>query len=142
MRRLITILILIITAMDTEARMTDKQAIEALYQQMYHAMVEKDTVTLDEVHANEFVLTHMTGVRQLKHAYIRAIADGTLNYYSAEHEQMDIKIDGDRATLTGRSRVVAAVYGGGSHTWRLQLTFQLVKRDGRWLFSAASASTY
>ena len=122
--------------------MDDKQQIEALYQQMYHAMVEKDTVTLDEVHADEFVLTHMTGVRQSKHAYIRAIADGTLNYYSAEHEQMDIKIDGDRATLTGRSRVVAAVYGGGRHTWRLQLTFQLVKREGRWLFSAASASTY
>ena len=122
--------------------MDDKQQIEALYQQMYHAMVEKDTVTLDEVHGDEFVLTHMTGVRQSKYAYIRAIADGTLNYYSAEHEQMDIKIDGNRATLTGRSRVVAAVYGGGRHTWRLQLTFQLVKREGRWLFSAASASTY
>ena len=122
--------------------MDDKQQIEALYQQMYRAMVEKDTPTLDEVHADEFVLTHMTGVRQSKYAYIRAIADGTLNYYSAEHEQMDIKIDGNRATLTGRSRVVAAVYGGGRHTWRLQLTFQLVKREGRWLFSAASASTY
>ena len=122
--------------------MDDKRQIEALYQQMYNAMVEKDTVTLDEVHADEFVLTHMTGVRQSKYAYIRAIADGTLNYYSAEHEQMDIKIDGNRATLTGRSRVVAAVYGGGRHTWRLQLTFRLVKREGRWLFSAASASTY
>lgn len=46
------------------------------------------------------------------------------------------------ATLTGRSRVTAAVFGGGRHTWPLQLRFQLVKRDGQWLFTEARASTY
>jgi len=62
--------------------------------------------------------------------------------FLAEHEQMDIKIDGDRATLTGRSRVNAAVFGGGRHTWRLQLYFNLVKEDGKWRFTTARASTY
>ena len=122
--------------------MTDKELIEALYREMYKAMVEKDTATLNHVHADNFVLTHMTGMHQSKQEYIRAIANGTLNYYSAEHEQIDINANGDRATLTGRSRVNAAVFGGGRHTWRLQLSFQLVKRDERWLFTAASASTY
>ncbi|MBE6260886.1 MAG: nuclear transport factor 2 family protein [Prevotella sp.] len=122
--------------------MDEKQQIEALYKQMYRAMVEKDTVTLDEQHADEFVLTHMTGMRQSKQEYIRAIADGTLNYYEATHEQIDIRINGDRATLTGRSRVTAAVFGGGRHTWRLQLTFHLVRRDGKWLFTDSKASTY
>ena len=122
--------------------MDEKQQIEALYKQMYQAMVEKDTVTLDELHADEFVLTHMTGMRQSKQEYIRAIADGTLNYYEATHEQIDIRIDGDRATLTGRSRVTAAVFGGGRHTWRLQLTFHLVRRDGKWLFTDSNATTY
>lgn len=122
--------------------MTDKEQIEALYREMYAAMVAKDTATLNRVHADDFVLTHMTGMHQSKQVYIQSIANGTLNYYSAEHEQMDIKIDGDRATLTGRSRVNAAVFGGGRHTWRLQLSFRLVKRDGRWQFTVASASTY
>ncbi|MBQ6208291.1 MAG: nuclear transport factor 2 family protein [Prevotella sp.] len=66
--------------------MDDKQQIEALYKQMYQAMVEKDTVMLDEVHADEFVLIHMTGMHQPKAQYIRSIADGTLNYYEATHE--------------------------------------------------------
>ena len=70
--------------------MDDKQQIIALYHQMYKAMVEKDTATLERIHAPQFVLIHMTGMRQSKQAYIRAIADGTLNYYSAEHEQMEI----------------------------------------------------
>ena len=120
----------------------DESQIEALYREMYEAMVKKDTTTLNRLHADDFVLTHMTGMHQSKQEYIRAIANGTLNYYSAEHEQMDIKVDGNHATLTGRSRVNAAVFGGGRHTWRLQLYFNLVKEDGKWRFMAARASTY
>ena len=122
--------------------MSDKSQIETLYREMYKAMIEKDAATLNRIHADDFVLTHMTGMRQSKQEYIRAIAGGTLNYYSAEQEHMDIKVDGNHATLTGRSRVNAAVFGGGRHTWRLQLAFQLIKRDGHWLFAAAKASTY
>ena len=109
--------------------MNDRQQIIELYNHMYQAMVEKDTATLNSIHANEFVLIHMTGMRQSNHEYINAIADGTFNYYSAEHEQMDVAINGNRATLTGRSR-------------QLQLTFQLVKRDGQWSFTSSQASTY
>ena len=59
--------------------MDDKQKIEALYREMYEAMVAKDTATLNRVHADDFVLTHMTGMHQSKQEYIRAIANGTLN---------------------------------------------------------------
>ena len=105
-------------------------------------MVAKDTATLNRVHADDFVLVHMSGMRQSKQQDLNAIADGTLNYYGAQHEQLDIAIDGDTATLTGRSRVTAAVFGGGRHTWSLQLHFKLAKRDGRWQFTESRASTY
>ena len=126
----------------SDKKMDDKQAIEALYKQMYRAMIAKDTAALNQVHADEFVLTHMTGMRQPKPVYIQSIANGTLNYYSADDDSIVIEVNGDRATMIGRSCVNAAVFGGGRHTWQLQLRFQLVKRDGRWLFTAASASTY
>ena len=122
--------------------MDDKSQIKALYREMCDAMVTKDTATLNRIHADDFVLVHITGMRQSKREYINAIADGTLNYFSAEHEQMEIDISGDSATLTGRSRVTAAVFGGGRGTWRLQLSFKLVKREGQWLFTEARASTY
>ena len=122
--------------------MNDKEQILQLYREMYQAMVVKDTATLNRLHADDFMLVHMTGMRQSKAAYIQAIADGTLNYYSATHEQMYIEVDGDTATLTGRSRVNAAVFGGGRHTWSLQLRFRLAKREGRWLFTESRASTY
>jgi len=122
--------------------MTDKVQIEVLYREMYAAMVAKDTATLNRVHADDFVLNHMTGMHQSKQEYIKAIANGTLNYYSADHEQMEIEVNGNHATLTGCSRVTASVFGGGRHTWRLQLHFNLSKEEGRWYFTSARASTY
>ena len=79
----------------------DESQIEALYRVMYEAMMAKDTVTLNRIHADDFVLIHMTGMHQSKQEYIRAVAGGTLNYYSAEHEHMEIKVSGNQATLTG-----------------------------------------
>ena len=119
-----------------------QQQIENLYRQMCQAMIDKDTATLNRLHADDFVLIHMTGMRQTKQQYINAIADGTLNYYSAEHDRIEVSVHGDRATLTGRSRVCAAVFGGGRHTWPLQLRFDLVFRNNRWQLSRSVASTY
>ena len=81
-------------------------------------------------------------MRQSKEQYIEAIANGTLNYYSEQTDGIDVAIAGDTARLVGQSRVSAAVFGGGKHTWRLQLTMEAVKRDGQWYFFRAKASTY
>lgn len=122
--------------------MDARQQIAALYETMYHAMIGKDRAVLERVHANDFVLIHMTGMRQSKQQYIDAIMDGTLNYYSAERESLDIKVEGDTAVVIGRSRVTAAVFGGGRHTWRLQLQFRLRRTPDGWQFTEARASTY
>ena len=128
--------------MGEEKHMTDKEQISGLYKEMYTAMINKDRAGLDRVHDDSFVLIHMTGLRQPKEVYIHSIMDGTLNYYAATHEEMQIELNGDTAVLTGRSRVNAAVFGGGKHTWRLQLRFQLAKKNDEWKFTLASASTY
>ena len=122
--------------------MTDREQIIQLYKEMYTAMVNKDRAELERVHDDSFVLVHMTGIRQPKEVYISSIMDGTLNYYSVSHEDMQVEVKGDTAVMIGRSRVNAAVFGGGKHTWRLQLRFQLVKNNGEWRFALASALTY
>ena len=120
----------------------DKQQLAALYERMYQAMIAKDSTVLDEVHADDFVLVHMTGMHQSKPVYIRAIMDGTLNYYSAVTEELDVDVDGDKAVITGHSRVEAAVFGGGRHTWPLSLRFEARKENGTWRFTRSQASTY
>ncbi len=56
----------------------DSQQIEALYKQMYLAMIAKDIETLGTLLDENSVLIHMTGTRQPKREYLRAIKDGTL----------------------------------------------------------------
>ena len=98
--------------------MDDKKQIEQLYKQMYQAMI------------------------QPKKQYLHEIENGTLNYYSVEDDEISITVNGTTAEMTGRSRVNAAVYGGGRHTWRLQMKSKLAKNDGRWQFVESKASTY
>ena len=122
--------------------MDDKSQIAQLYKQMYQAMIAKDIAALDTILSEGSVLIHMTGTRQPKKEYLHEIKNGTLNYYSVEDDEILITVNGTTAEMTGRSRVNAAVYGGGRHTWRLQMKSKLVKTDGRWQFVESKASTY
>ena len=44
--------------------------------------------------------------------------------------------------MTGKSRVLAAVYGGGTHLWRLRGDFILRKEQDIWKMASSKASTY
>lgn len=122
--------------------MDDETKIKKCYRQMYQAMTEKDMDTLSEVLDDSFVLVHMTGMRQSKEAFLRAVGNGTLNYYSANHESIQVRQSGDQAALVGQSRVLAAVFGGGRHSWRLQQKIALTKQNDVWRMTLAEASTY
>ena len=86
----------------------DEQIIRDAYIRMYEGMIKKDESILREVLEDSFVLIHMTGMRQPKQAFIKAVLNGTLNYFSAEHENMPVEITRDTANLTGQSYVAAA----------------------------------
>ena len=84
----------------------------------------------------------MTGVKQSADEFLRGLKRGTFNYYSAEHDDIVVQINGDEATMSGKSRVLASVYGGGKNSWRLQGDFKLKKENGCWRFTSSRASTY
>lgn len=122
--------------------MTDIEQIQVQYKKMYDAMIRKDEAALASVLDDSFVLVHMTGMRQSKAAFLRSVMDGTLNYFSARHENMPVTVNSDTATITGQSYVAAAVFGGGRSNWHLQQKITLKKKDGAWLVTESVASTY
>lgn len=122
--------------------MTDEQSIRKNYEDMYRAMIAKDTVALGSLLSDDSVLIHMTGHRQPRKEYLAEIAAGVLNYYSVDTDSLEVTVTGDTARMIGRSRVNAAVYGGGRHTWRLQMDSQLRKIDRQWKITLSKASTY
>lgn len=122
----------------------DENALRALVVGLSDASIRKDAAAIRALLAPDYVLVHMTGMHQSREDYIAAVTDGTLNYYSVEHERIDVRIsaDGAHAAICGHSRVNAAVFGGGRYTWRLQQDIKAEKRDGRWLPTESRASTY
>ena len=122
--------------------MSDQEMCRETYREMYRSMIAKDSEGLDAVLDDSFVLVHMTGMRQNKKAFIQAVMNGTLNYYSCNDDSVEATVNSGKATVIGKSRVAAAVFGGGRHTWRLEQDLRLVKRDERWLITLSEASTY
>lgn len=122
--------------------MSDEELIIQAYKRMYDGMIAKNEGILNDVLDDSFVLVHMTGMRQPKEEFIKAVLNGTLNYFSAEHENMPVEIAGDSATLTGQSYVAAAVFGGGRSNWHLQQNCSLKKINNEWKITRSVASTY
>ena len=116
--------------------------IQETYIRMCDGMIAKDESVLRDVLDDSFVLIHMTGMRQSKEAFIKAVFDGTLNYFSARHDSMTVEISGNTAVLTGQSYVSAAVFGGGRHNWRLQQRCNLRRTNDGWKITESTASTY
>ena len=120
----------------------DIERIREMYREYWRCMIAKDADGLRRLMAEDYYLLHMTGLRQSAEAFLRGLLDGTFNYYAAEHESIEVRLRGDQATMTGKSRVLAAVYGVRKRTWPLQGDFTLRKEDGRWKFTSSRASTY
>ena len=120
----------------------EKCNLKKLYEDMYSYMISKNIESLGKLLDEDFVLVHMTGMRQPKKDYLKAISNGTLNYFSCEDSEINTDIQGSKARLTGKSKVDAAVFGGGRNTWRLQLDLDLVNKEGHWLIIEIRASTY
>lgn len=122
--------------------MTDEEYLKDLYKDMYQAMIRKDPLRLDEVLDDHFVLIHMTGMHQPKDEFIKAVGDGTLNYFSELTDDVKVTVTDDTATVVGKSQVNAAVFGGGRHTWRLEQDLTCRKTDNGWKIAKSVASTY
>ena len=122
--------------------MDDEERIRELYRKYWRCMIAKDVDGLRGLMTDDYFLLHMTGVKQTAEMFLNGLLDGTFHYYSAEHDSIEVIVTGDRASMIGKSRVLAAVYGGGKHSWRLRGDFTLRKEEGRWKFSSSRASTY
>lgn len=122
--------------------MDDREWIRDLYRRYWQYMIDKDADGLRSLMAEDYVLMHMTGVRQSREEFLSGLRDGTFHYYSAEHDSIEVMLSGNTARMIGKSRVTAAVYGGSKRSCRLRGDFTLQKENGAWKLTSSRASTY
>ncbi len=98
------------------------------------AIVHADAAALSRILADDLTYTHSTGRTQSKAEFIRDIQSGELTYVAAKHEDVNVRLYGDAAVLTGRSAMKVKSPHTQNQTIDLDVRFLNIyaKRSGRW----------
>ena len=110
----------------------EKEVLECFveYQQ---ALIDKDDAKLDELMADDYILTHMSGKKQTKAQFIEEVMNGTLNYFKSEIHDPNILFDDDEnATFISDVTLTARVYGA-SGVWTIDTVMDFKKINGKWI---------
>ena len=123
-------------------RNTDIEVIKKLYIDLCNASIKKEIDKLKEILTEDYILIHMTGMKQGKNDYINSVLNGELKYYEAMHESIDVNIKEDIAYLVGKTNTLASPFGMLKSWWKLKQEITLEKREGKWIITQSKASTY
>ena len=122
--------------------MKDEDIIKKIYIELTQASINKDIEKLNELLSDKYILIHMTGMNQTKDDYINSVKNGSLKYYDTVHDSIIVSIDGNKASIVGKSKVLASPFGMSKSWWRLKQNIILEKIDGKWLIIKSVATTY
>lgn len=98
-----------------------------------------DTARMAELLTADFTLTDPDGVITTLADDLEIARTGSIHYDVFENYDMKVRLYGDSAVVTGKTRV-AGKAGANAFTTVLQFTDTLVRRNGRWWFAASHVS--
>ena len=122
--------------------MSDKELARKLYIDLCEASINKDLDKLDEILSDDYVLVHMTGMKQSKEDYIESVKNGELSYFETKHESIIVTINGNEATILGKTKTLASPFGSSKSWWNLRQDLKAKKINGKWILTYSKASTY
>ena len=122
--------------------MSDKELVRKLYIDLCEASINKDLIKLGEILSDDYVLVHMTGMKQTKEDYLDSVKSGELSYFESKHESIDVNVNGDEATIIGKTKTLASPFGTSKSWWNLRQDLKAKKIDGKWILTYSKASSY
>lgn len=110
---------------------SDEDDVRRMESDWGEAFERKDLATLDQLMADEYILTDPLGNVRSKAESLAAIQTNEVHFESTQSDDVKVRINGDTAVVTGRS-TFRGRYKGWSMSGRYQYTDVLVKRGGTW----------
>ena len=112
---------------------TDPRSQEVLQVQLerMEAFVNRDFAVLNKIMAKEMTYTHTSARLDTKAEMIGFMESGRLRYESMERQEANVRLYGETAVVTGRSRI-HVVSGGADLRFGLVFLEVFARKDGRW----------
>ena len=109
----------------------DEDEIRRVEREWGDAFEQRDFAALDRIMADEYILTDPLGNVRGKEESLAALKTNEVRFESTKSDNVDVRINGDTAVVTGRS-TFRGRYKGWSMAGKYQYTDVLVKRGGSW----------
>jgi ketosteroid isomerase-like protein len=95
------------------------------------AVVKADVATLEGLTSDDYILINANGQLSNKAETMNAIKTGVIKLSSNEVSDMNVRVYGDTAVVTGKSTAKGTI-GGRELTGPVMFTRVYVKKDGKW----------
>lgn len=112
-----------------------RQAIEALEERRYEAMVEGDLTELDRLLGPELVYIHSSAIADNKDQYLESLRSGDIRYQRFERSDVRIHVFGDAtAAISGRIKIWLELHGQQRVLDNLFTNLWVREAGGPWRF--------
>ena len=115
------------------------EEIRALEVARNKAIVDGDAATLERMTSDDYTFVTLRGELRTKAEIVEGFSTGTFNYASREISDLNIRVYGDAAVVTGRSTQKGTEYGK-DYSGDYRFTRVYVKQNGRWVTVALQAT--
>ena len=107
------------------------EELRKLNRQWMDAYTKRDTAFLEHHMSDDYVGTFPDGTVHDKKSEIQAVASGAVSITQMEPREMNVRVYGNAAVITGQSSVKATV-DGREMAAELRFMDAWIQRDGRW----------
>ena len=136
------IVVLVFCAAAAHSASAEQQVLRA-QEEARQALLNGDVAMLDKLWVDDFVSTTASGQLRTKSQFLDALRSGQTNYVSLEYDELNVRVYGKTAVMTGRARGEGVRNGvrlpASAHGTRFTEVF--VKRHGEWKLVAHQATT-
>ena len=105
----------------------------------FTAMTKADTGALDKLLAPELSYTHSNAQVQDKAGFVGDIKSGAIKYLSIEPNDMNVRVFGNAAVVTGGA-AVQVIQSGNDLSIKIRYTATHINRNGSWQLVAWEAT--
>lgn len=117
---------------------TEEQKLTLTVQEFHQALVQKNTVSLNQHTDKALSYGHSNGWVETKKELLQNLASGFIQYRSYREDSLQVQISGNLAHARFNAEINATL-NGSTNTFRLKVLEVWVKKGKRWLLFARQA---